>query len=200
MILTGILIIALGLFVFSETKYKIFGIIIISIGLNFFANYYKLQNLKESNQMTNWKHTLPLKLYEDLKSKYDMPIIRINKKDGFVIWKKNSKQPIYDEILLKDEEIQNDDEKMELLCLYLNIKLYIPPKLLNKILNVSHRISYNKGKYIMTIHTNSINAGNKILLKVFQLIHKNKITSLKKQIEINKSNHKLDMENTNYRE
>lgn len=200
MILTGILIIAAGLFVFSETKYKILGIIIISIGLNFFANYYKLQNLKESNQMTNWTHTLPLKLYEDLKLKYDMPIIRVNKKDGFVIWKKNSKQIIYDEILLRDEEIKNDDDEMELLCLYLNIKLYIPPKLLNQILNVSHRISYNKGKYMMTIHTNSINTGNKILSKVFQLIHKNKITNLKNQININKSKYKLYMENTNYTE
>lgn len=198
MILTGILIISLGLFIFSETKYKIIGIIIISIGLNFFANYYKLQNIKESTQMTNWKHTLPLKIYEDLKTGIGVPNTRINKENGFVVWLKNNKQQIYDEIILKDEEIQNDDNGMELLCLYLSTKLYIPPKLLHKILNISHRISYNKGKYMITIHTNSINTSNKILLQVLQTVHNNKLANLKKQLELNKDSFILEMENTNY--
>ena len=198
MILTGILIISLGLFIFSETKYKIIGIIIISIGLNFFANYYKLQNIKESTQMTNWKRTSPLKIYEDLKTTIGIPTTRVNKEKGFVVWLKNNKQQIYDEIILKDEEIQNDDNGMEVLSLYLSTKLYIPPKLLYKILNISHRISYNKGKYMITIHTNSINTSNKILLQVLQTIHNNKLTNLKKQLELNKDSYILEMENTNY--
>ena len=98
----------------------------------------------------------------------------------------------------KDEEIQNDDNGMELLCLYLSTKLYIPPKLLHKILNISHRISYNKGKYMITIHTNSINTSNKILLQVLQTIHNNKLTNLKKQLQLNKDSFILEMENTNY--
>tara|TARA_Y100001954_G_C15779949_1_gene589242 strand:+ start:110 stop:709 length:600 start_codon:yes stop_codon:yes gene_type:complete len=198
MILTGILIIGLGLFIFSDTPFKILGIIIISVGLNFFANYYKLQNIKESNQMTNWKHTLPLKIYEDLKTDFGIPLFRINKENGLAIWKKSHKQKTYDEIILRDEEINNSDDRMEQFCLYLYAKLYIPPKQLAKVLNLSNRISYNKGKFMVLIFTNSVEEGNKILLQITQLVNNNKIKELPKQLILNHKNFKVFLEADRY--
>lgn len=198
MILSGILIIIFGLFIFAETKYKIIGLIIMSIGLNFFADYYKYQNIKESNQMTNWKHVLPLKVYEDVKTKYGVPHFRINKENGLVIWNKSEKQQIYDEIILRDEEINNSDNGIQQLCLYLNVKLYIPPKMLCKVFELSHRLSYNKGKLMLQVHTNSVDHANKLVLKVMQMIHKNKIKNIDKQIQINKKLFKFELEAHRY--
>ena len=145
MLISSFLILTIGLYIFSETNYKIYGIIIISFALNIFANYYKLYNIKESNQMTKWTHKLPLQLYDDLLLNFDFPNQRINKKGGLVIWKKTSKQNIYDEIILKDEEIKKSySGKIELFCLYLNIIIYIPKNILVKILNNSHNIKFIK--------------------------------------------------------
>ena len=199
MLISSFLILTIGLYIFSETNYKIYGIIIISFALNIFANYYKLYNIKESNQMTKWTHKLPLQLYDDLLIIFDFPNQRINKKGGLVIWKKTIKQNIYDEIILKDEEIKKSySGKIELFCLYLNIIIYIPKNILVKILNNSHNISYNRINYVCTIYTNSIKDGNTILLNILQNVNNNKNINLIKQIEINKEKYNYYINNKIY--
>lgn len=199
MIISSFIIFTIGLYVFSETKYKIVGIVILCIALNIFANYYKLYNLKESNQMSKWTHVLPLKLYDDLVTLYNFPDYRINKKGGLVIWNKSQKQSIYDEIILRDEEIQNSNNNdPRLFCLYLNIIIYIPPKILSKILNISTRINYNRINYMITINTYSIKVGNKLLLQILQIINNNKNNDLLTQIKLNINNYKLNLEQKVY--
>lgn len=199
MIISSFIIFTIGLYVFSETKYKIAGIVILCIALNIFANYYKLYNIKESNQMSKWIHVSPLKLYDDLTTLYNFPDYRINKKGGLVIWNKSSKQQIYDEIILRDEEIQNSNNNdPRLFCLYLNILIYIPKKLLSKILDISTRINYNRINYILTINTYSIKDGDKLLLQILQIINNNKTDNLLQQIKLNKNNNKLYLERKVY--
>jgi hypothetical protein len=194
MIICSFIILTIGLYIFTETEYKLFGILILGIALNIFANYYKLYNLKESNQMTKWLHPLPLQIYDDLVITYNVPTYRLNKKGGLVIWNKSLKQSIYDEIILRDEEISNSNNGLHYFCLYLNINIYIPSKILSKIYNISTRINYNRINYMLTIHTYSIKDGNKLLLQILQIINNNKEDDLIKQIKINKTkyNYQLD--------
>lgn len=192
MIVSSFIVLTLGLFIFSETKYKILGLVILAFALNIFANYYKIYNIKESNQMTKWKYILPLKIYDDLVLLYNYPDYRVNKKGGLVIWKKSLKQNLYDEIILRDEEIKNSNNNdPQLFCLYLNIIIYIPSKLLTKILNISTRLNYNRINYMLTINTYSIQDGNKLLLKILQILNNNKNSNLLKQINFNKINNKI---------
>lgn len=202
MILTGILIIAFGLYIFAETNYKIIGIILISMGLNCFTNYYKLQNIKLSNQMTTWKNKIALVAFEELKKKYDMPLIRVNQPNGMVIWNKTSKQKIYDEIILKDENVAlidySNKHNINYICKYFVVKLYIPADKLDSILKLSVKLSYNKVKYLLTIFTFDISDSNKLLLKILQIVNSNKLNNLEKQLKFNLMKFKEEMETLQY--
>ena len=202
MILTGILIISISLYIFSETEYKFFGIILLGIGLNCFTTYYKLQNIKESNQMTKWKNKLALVSFENLKKEFDMPTYRLNQENGLAIWNKTSKQKIYDEILIKDEDVVLIDKKQKHhihnICTYFKIKIYIPSKNLNEILQMSSKISYNKIKYMVTIYTTDINNSNKLLLEILKKVNSSKNSDLIKKIKFNFNKFKFEMETLEY--
>ena len=113
MILTSTILIIIALYIFSETPYKIISIILIAFSMHLIAKYYKLTNIRDSTQMTNWTHVNALKMYDNIVEKHGLPILNINKQNGMAIWNKTSKnQLIYDEIILRDEEIINSDIKM----------------------------------------------------------------------------------------
>lgn len=200
MILTGILIISFGLYIFAETDYKIAGIVVLSIGLNCFATYYKLQNIEQSNQMTNWKNRVALISFENLKTEFDMPLIRVNQPNGLAMWRKTTKQNIYDEIIVKDEEvILIENNKIQQICTYFIIKIYIPPNKLDEILKLSKKINYNRINYLLTIFTTDITDSNKLFLQILNNVNKFKNQNLEKQIKLNLTKYKLEMETMDYK-
>ena len=200
MILTGIILIIIALYIFTETTYKIGAVILIGVALQFITNYYKLQSIRDSTQMTNWTQVNSLKLYDKIIEKHGLPILNINKSGGLAIWNKNSKnQLIYDEIILRDEDIKNANIKMNIYSVYLYIKIYIPPNKLNEILNLDVRLSYNKPKFTLCIFSNSIE-NNELILNILKIIHPEykKLTDISKFIKVNKNTYKHQLESYTY--
>ena len=200
MILTGIILIIIALYIFTETPYKIGAVVLIGYALHLITNFYKLKSIRDSTQMTNWTHINSLKIYDKIVEKHSLPNLNINKENGLAIWNKTSKnQTIYDEIILKDEEIKNTNIKMNLYSLYLYIKIYIPPNELDNILKLDTRLSYNKPKFTLCIFTNSLD-NDKLILNILQLIHPNikKLTNITKFIHYNQDFYKHQINSDKY--
>ena len=200
MILTSIILIIIALYIFSETPYKIAAIVLIAFAMHLTAKYYKLTNIRDSTQMTNWTRVNALKMYDTVVEKHGLPILNINKQNGLAIWNKTSKnQLIYDEIIIRDEEIINSDIQMSSYSLYLYIKMYIPPDKLNDILKMDIRLSYNKPKFTLCIFTNTLD-NDKLILNILRKIHPQikKLNDIPKFINYNQEINKLQMKSTYY--
>lgn len=101
----------------------------------------------------NFIHKLPADKYGDIVKEFGEPTVRADEPNGFMLWKSPG---FFEEILLRDESIEDSMPKQHCDFLYVTVNVHVPYKLLSSVLALSPTISYNALKNELTVMCNDM--------------------------------------------
>lgn len=106
--------------------------------------------------MNKWIHNRPKKFYKKALKLLGKPTFKANVPHGMAYWKK--KRGLFDEHLLKDEEIAHCVPATHIDFFYSSIKCYVPPEKRLAVLSISGSINYDGLTKLLTARCASIEA------------------------------------------
>lgn len=107
--------------------------------------------------VNNWKNSRPKKFYPKAVKLFGKPTFIANVPNGMAYWKK-SKNGLFDEHYIKDQEISHCVPAKHHDYFYSSIKCYVPPKLRLSVLSISGSINYDGLTKLLTARCASIEA------------------------------------------
>lgn len=107
--------------------------------------------------INNWKHKYPKQFYPKALKLFGKPTFIANVPNGYVYWKKAGNS-LFDEHILKDEEIKHCVPGKHIDFFYSSIKCYVPTEKRIDVLSISGSINYDGLTKLLTARCASIEA------------------------------------------
>lgn len=116
----------------------------------------------------NWLHQGPTEYLPKAIKSFGKPVFIATEPNGMAFWKSRG---LFDEHILKDEEVKHCTPAHHVDYFYSSIKFYVPPEYRLDVLSISGSISYDGLKKMIRARCAGINANIATLYLAMSIVH-----------------------------